>query len=133
MGRAVGLAGDAHGEAGDDEMALAGRTRKGSAPSATTPEPGRRTASSQGMAARTPAASSASTRSGGAPADQREPGPVEEHGRAAVELERIGPVLEGDGAGVQPGSGHGARAQPVRVAKRSWLSPPARGRIPTPE
>ena len=91
-------------------------SRKGSAPSATTPVPGRCTASSQGMAARTPAASSASTNSGGTPADQGEPGAVEQNGGAAVELERIGPVLEGDGAGVQAGVVHRGAGAPVRVA-----------------
>ena len=40
VGGAVGIDGDPHGEAGHDQMARE-RLEKGSAPSATTPEPGR--------------------------------------------------------------------------------------------
>ncbi len=52
----------------------------------------------------------------GTPADQREPGAVEQNRGAAVELERIGSVLEGDGAGVQAGVAHRGAGAPVRVA-----------------
>ncbi len=52
----------------------------------------------------------------GTPSDQGEPGAVEQNGGATVELERIGPVLEGDGAGVQAGVAHRATGAPVRVA-----------------
>ncbi len=66
---------------------------------------------------------------GGAPADQGQAGAVEEDGGAAVELQGVGPVGQRDRAGVEP-LGHGV---PVRVARTSWLRPPARGRMPTPE
>ncbi len=81
------------------------------------------------MAARTAAASVGPHQGGGAPADQGEARAVEEHGGAAVELQRVGSVLQWDRPGVQL-LGHGA---PVRVASTSWLRPPARGRMPTAE
>ncbi len=66
-----------------------------------------------------------------APADQRQAGAVEEHGRAAVELQRVGPVVERHAAGVERSlAAHGV---PARVATTSWLRPPARGRMPTAE
>ena len=46
---------------------------------------------------------------GGAPAHQRESGPVEEDGRAAVELQGVGTVVQRHRAGVQVGDGHRGR------------------------
>ena len=111
MGGAVGLLGDAHGEAGDDEMALAG-VEEGERP--------------QRHHARARALHGVVTGDGGqdalrlvrlhqqrgTPSDQREPGAVEQNRGAAVELERIGPVLEGDGAGVQAGVAHRGAGAP---------------------
>ena len=77
---------------------------KGSAPSATTPEPGRRTVSSQGMALSALGASAALTSCAVPHPTSVEPGAVEEDRRAPVELERIGPVLQGDTSGVRAAS-----------------------------
>ena len=67
-----------------------------------------------------------------APADQREPRAVEEHGRACVELQGVGPELERHAACVEARGGHVAGV-PERVATMSWLSPPASGLMPTAE
>ena len=65
-----------------------------------------------------------------APADQRQPRAVEEHGRAGVELQGVGAELERHAACVEARGGHVAGV-PERVATMSWLRPPARGRMPT--
>ncbi len=108
----------------------------GSAPSATTPDAGPPTWSSHGIARSAAAGLPGRDELGGAPADERQSGSVEEHGRAAIELECIGPVLERDGArqpACRGAHGAGDGGAPARVATTSWLSPPARGRMPTAE
>ena len=135
-GHAVGVARGPHGEARHDEIP-AERVGERERPQGD----GSRPQGLHGVLARD--GGQGGRRLGGgdeqrrAPAHQRQPGPVEEHGRAAIELQRVGPVLERDGAGVQRGARrrryrrrHGV---PVRVATTIWLRPPARGRIPTAE
>ena len=74
---------------------------KGSAPSATAPDPRQphRVVAGDGRQRRGGIVRRDQLR--GAPADQGQPGAVEEHGGAAVELQRVGPVLERHGAGVE--------------------------------
>ena len=128
MHRAVGIAGDAHGEAGHDEDPRHGIDEgQGSQRHYT------RTRATDGVVA----GDGGQTFGGlgrldqlrGAPTDQGEPGPVEEDGGAPVELEGVGSILQRHAAGVELV----VHVIPVRVAMRSWLRPPARGRMPTVE
>gem|GEM_PF-6605653 len=118
MGGPVGIPGDAHREAGHDDVAG---------------QWGEEGEGAQGHHARAGALHLVVTgdrgqdgrrfarlhQEGGAPADQGQAGPVEERGRAAVELQGVGAVVEGDGARVQArladGLGH-RTGVPARVA-----------------
>ena len=123
--------GDAHGEAGDDELAREG-VGEGERPErhhARARAPHGVVTGDGGQGAPPPRRPGPAGR---APADQGQPGAVEEHGGAAVELQGVGPVLERHGAGVQRARSR-RRGAPARVATISWLRPPARGRIPTAE
>ena len=132
----VGVDVDAHGEAGDDELPGVHRLEGERAERQhATAGPSHLVVTGDGTEHGGRLAHADEAR--GAPPHQGEPGPVEEHGRAAVELQRVRPVVERDGAGVQPGPGHGVACHgllaPARVATMSWLRPPANGRMPTAE
>jgi len=112
----VGLAPDTHGEAGDDEVALEGGEEgegaQGHDPRARTLH---RVVAGDGR--EEGGGVPGLHQDGGAPPHQGEPGPVEEHGRAAVELQGVGTVVQRHRAGVQVGAGHGGV---TAVMARSW-------------
>ena len=99
-GDAVGVARDPHGEAGDHEVPGHGVVERAArrAPRARTRGSARRRRRGWPPGPRRPRRLDELRR---APADQGEPGAVEEHGRAAVELQGVGPVLERHGARVE--------------------------------
>ena len=102
---------------------------KGSAPSATTPEPARPTVSSHGMTRSAAGASAARTRAAVPHPTSVRPGRSKRTVGLPSNSQRVGPVLERDAPGVE----RLAHREPVRVATTCWLRPPANGRIPTAE
>ena len=102
---------------------------KGSAPSATGPEPRRRTGSSAGMAASTASASSARTKLAVPQPTRVRPGRSKRTVGLPSNCSGSGPYSSGTVRACSS-LGHGV---PVRVASTSWLRPPAKGRMPTPE
>ena len=123
---AVGIGADAHGEAGHDQGTVEGVDEgQGAERHHARSGPLHQVVAVDG--GQDPGGSRRRHQLCRAPADQGQSGAVEQHRRAAVELQGVGPVVERDGAGVQA-LVHGV---PARVAMTSWLRPPARGRMPT--
>ena len=102
---------------------------KGSAPRATGPDPGQRTASSHGIASRAAAASVAATSCAVPQPTSVNPGRSKSTVGLPSNCRASGPYSSGTVRGVE----HRRHGMPVRVATTSWLRPPARGRMPTPE
>ena len=126
----VGVARGPHGEARHDDMATEGVAERQRA-EGDGPRPQRGdlvVARDGGECGRRLAGGD---EQGGAPPHQRQTGPVEEHRRAAVELQRVRPVLERNGAGVQRGlPAVPAVPVPVTVRRCGWPPPSGSGRRP---
>jgi hypothetical protein len=114
MGLAVGVAPDAHGEAGNDEVTAHGGI-EGERPQCHHA----RTGSSHGVVAGDGGQDVRGVgriqQHGGAPADQGQTGSVEEHGRTAVELQGVGSVFQRHRPRMEVHVGHG-RA----VSRSGW-------------
>ena len=127
-----GVARDPHGEAGDHEVAPPWRPEGERAErhdaGAGALDACRRTGWTPALRRPRPPATSCAVPQ---PTSVR-PGRSNSTVGLAVELQRVGPVVERHAPrrGARPRRAHGA---PARVATTSWLRPPARGRIPTAE